>query len=98
MNQASDRALVEEPGAYARPAEPMDTGQIDPALLQRLQHRGWIVRADQADAPHGGSPDGGAQGTVHDGAAGLSHTGAAVREYDIIDQEIAEQHQGGCHL
>ena len=63
MDQASQVPLVEEPGAHAGSAQPMDAGQIDAALLQRVQHAPRVVRAGQADAAHARPPERRAQGT-----------------------------------
>src|SRR5688572_6229493 len=98
MNQTPDLSFVQKPGAHTRLAERLDPGQIDSALTKRVQHRGRVVRADQADASNAGTPEGCAQRSVHDGAAGLPHAGAAVREHDVIHEEIAEQDESGRHL
>ena len=38
MNQASQSALVQEPGADAWSVERMNASQVDPAFSQRVQH------------------------------------------------------------
>jgi hypothetical protein len=86
--------LVQEPHARAWRGQLPYALQGHAAGPQGVESGRGVVRADDADAAHGGAPGGGGEGGVEEGAAGLLHAGRAVGQHDVVDEQVARQHEG----
>ena len=97
VNEPSRLAFVEQPRAHTRTAERMDAAQIGAAPTQRLEGVRRIVVASDAHQSRPGTPQRCAERAVQDRATRLPHPRRAIRQHDIIDEQVAQQHDGRRH-
>ena len=97
MDQSSQMSFVEQPRAHAGPPERAHASEIGAALLQDLQDGARIVVTDGTHESRTRIPKRGTERSVQKRAARLPHPRPAVSEHDIVNEQVAEQHDGRCH-
>ena len=97
VNQTPNMPFVKQPGAHAGTTQGMHAAHIDAALLKFVEYLSRIVVATDADESRARVPQRCAKSAVQQRATWLPHARRAVGKNDVVDEQVAQQHDGIDH-
>src|SRR5262245_4329527 len=97
MDQSPQMSFVKQPCAHTGPPQRAHASEIGAALLQGLQDAARIVVPDGTHESRTRIPQRGTKRGIHDRATWLPHPRPAVSKHHIVNEQVAEQHDGRRH-